>query len=249
MKVTAIMATCGRHLCSERSLSLFLRQTYQNKHLLIYQNSEVYQQLDKAVPPDLVTLVNNHLDLSTGISYTNLGAIYNDALRWVPSDTEVIIFWDDDDLFLETHIECGMKGLLYSGRTAYKPSQSYYRTDTKTIVKVDNTLEPSIFVKAVHLYKYGFSRTTSDQHLQWIDPLVQAGDILADEEGEPTLIYNWGDPSPMYKTSGDFNNPENFNNYRRMSKQHGDRVISPTDIDKFYADLTTSIRNNNAITL
>lgn len=245
MKVTAIMATCGRHLCSERSLSLFLRQTYEDSHLLIYQNSEVYQELDVSVDISRVSLINNHLDLTTGKPYNNLGAIYNDTLRYVPTDTAVIIFWDDDDLFLQTHIEYGINGLIKGNKTAYKPSRSYFRTDINTIVKVENTLEPSIFVKADHLYKYGCSDSTSDQHFRWMEPLLEANDIFIDTEGEPTLVYNWGDPSPMYKTSGDSGDSDNFKNYRRMSRQHGDRVISPIDIERFYNDIVSVIRKNN----
>lgn len=249
MKVTAIMATCGRHLCSERSLSLFLRQTYGDRHLLIYQNSEVYQELDSSVDLSRVSLVNNHLDLTTGQPYANLGAIYNDALHYVPAGTDVIIFWDDDDLFLQTHIECGIDGLIRGNKTAYKPSRSYFRADANTIIKVENVLEPSIFVKADHLYKYGCTNSTSDQHYSWIAPLLEANDIFTDIKGEPTLVYNWGDPAPMYKTSGGSKDPHNFDNYRRASRQHGDRVISPIDIERFYNDIASVIRKNHQITV
>jgi len=241
MKVTAIMATCGRHLCAERSLSFFLRQTYENRHLLIFQNSEVHQELEESIDKSLVTLVNNHIDRTTGQPYTNLGAIYNDSLDFIPADTDVVTFWDDDDLFLDTHIEEGVKGFHKGNKTAYKPACSFYRSDMNSITRVNNTLEPSIFVKAEHLLKYGFANCTTDQHLQWLDPLIQSETIYVDPMGKPTLIYNWGDPASMYKTSGDMHNSQNFNNYRRMSKQHGDGVISPIDIDKFYESIITII--------
>jgi len=209
---------------------------------LIYQNSERYQELDSSVDASLVTLINNHIDQRTAQPYTNLGAIYRDALTFVPPDTEVIIFWDDDDLFLENHIEIGIKGLTKGGKTAYKPADSYFRTDT-TIGRVNNSLEPSIFVKAEHLYEYGFSHTTSDQHLQWLCPLVESDAIFVDPQGEPTLIYNWGDSTPTYKTSGNSYKPDNFAKYRRLSKQHGDGVISPVDIGRFYVDILSVIDN------
>lgn len=230
MNVTAIMATCGRHHCAERSLSFFLNQTYPNRHLLIYQNSDVSQSLQTLTNPPLVTLINNHIDKTTGKPYDNLGAIYSDALGYIPADTEVIIFWDDDDLFLDDHIEEGVKGLMRGHKTAYKPAKSWFRSDTTKIDKVQNTLEPSIFVKAGHIHQYGFSRTTTDQHLQWFLPLKKNNDIFIDDEGKSTLIYNWGDSFDTFKTSGDHLNPDNFSNYRRYSKDHGDRIISPPDM-------------------
>lgn len=235
-KVTAIMATCGRHTCSERSLSLFLNQTYENKHLVIYQNSHVEQELDINIPTNLVTIINNFIDSKTGLKYETLGAIYNDAIKYVPEDTDVITFWDDDDLFLINHLEKGIEGYLKaldSGMLAYKPAKSYYKHHNG-IALVNNTLEPSMFVKASHILEHGFSDTTSDQHLKWVNPLVYNRLICVDPEGPPTLIYNWGDNIPTFKTSGDPNNPYNFYNYRNFSSDHGDRIISKIDVSTYY---------------
>jgi len=111
LKVTAIMATFGRHRCSERSLSLFLDQDYNNKHLLCYQNSQIQQVLDSCIDTLIVTLINNHIDNQTNLPYTSLGAIYNDAIKYIPADSDIITFWDDDDLFLEDHLSEGALGL------------------------------------------------------------------------------------------------------------------------------------------
>jgi hypothetical protein len=232
MKVTAIMATCGRHHCCERSLSMFLRQDYDNKHLLIYQNSEIYQSLDPAINTNIVTLVNNEINLLTQENYNNLGSIYCDAVKFIPPDTDVITFWDDDDLFLRDHISKGIEGLLNSKKIAYKPAQSYFRTDDETI-KVRNTLEPSIFVRSSHIFKFGFSLSTSDQHLQWINPLLEMNEIFIDLEGKSTLIYNWSDFYQTFRTSADAGNINNFNNYRRYSRDHGDKVISPLNLTSY----------------
>lgn len=225
------MATCGRHRCSERSLSLFLDQDYENKHLLIYQNSEIQQSLDQCVDPSMVTLINNNIDSKTKISYASLGAIYNDAIKHIPEDTDVITFWDDDDLFLEDHLKEGVMGLLRGGKLAYKPAFSYFRSTTG-LDKAQNTFEPSIFVKADHIRKTGFSNTTTDQHLQWLDPLLKTDEIFIDTHGKPTLIYNWGDSFETYKTSANVSNPDHFNEYRFKSLDHGDFIISPIDIQE-----------------
>lgn len=226
MKVTAIMATCGRHTCCERGLSLFLDQDYDRKHLLIYQNSSEYQRLDDLVDKKVVTLVNNHLELGTSRPYRSLGNIYADALTFVPGDTEVITFWDDDDLFLVNHLSEGINGLIRGRKTAYKPCESYFRS-REGIQKASNVFEPSIFVKIAHIQKWGFRDSTIDHHLQWLSPLDSGNDIFIDPMGIPTLIYNWGDSFYSYKTSGGLDGPNNFEGYRTHSIDHGDRVISP----------------------
>lgn len=229
LNVTAIMATCGRHYCAERSLALFLNQEYAAKHLLIYQNSDVPQELDSCVDASIVSLVNNHIDQTTNLPYTNLGAIYNDSIKFIPENTDVIIFWDDDDIFLEEHISEGVKGLIKGGKSAYKPAFSYFR-HPNGFEKVQNALEPSIFVKASHIRKNGFSKSTTDQHLQWLKPLMITDDIFVDPDGEPTLIYNWGDTFYTYKTSANVSKPDHFFDYRINSYDHGDGIISPIDI-------------------
>lgn len=237
MKVCAIMATCGRHYLAERSLRFFLDQNYKEEHtLLIFNNSDVSLKLNTNLD-DLdtkaVILINNHMSYVTKEPYKNLGEIYNDALISVPSGTDVIIHWDDDDIFLPNHISEGIRGLsdahynINRSIQAYKPAKSYYR-HPGGVELMSNTLEPSIFVFADHIRKYKYGNTTTDQHLQWVNPLVYEQKIFVDDLGVPTLIYNWGDTDiPTFKTSGNAGHPQNFQNYRNFSKDHGDKILTP----------------------
>lgn len=243
------MATCGRHKLAERSLRFFLDQDYINEHmLLIYNNSDVPQGLWKPSIGELpknktVELINMHTSSRTNEKYSNLGDIYNDALKFVPNHIDVIIHWDDDDIFLPNHITKGTEGLFEAwcdseGKIqAYKPAQSYYR-HPGGIQLMANTLEPSIFVSAKHIRQYGYSESTTDQHLQWVNPLVYGGLIKVADDGIPTLIYNWGDTDiPTFKTSGNAGHPNNFKNYRDFSRDHGDRVLIPwkkEEVQKYY---------------
>lgn len=243
MYITSICATKGRHHLLERSIKFFLDQDYEGEHtLLIFNNSEVKQSLGISEPGicsptywgnmknKSVILVNKNIDSKTGLPYTNLGAIYNDALQYVGSNCDVIQHWDDDDIFLPGHLRLGAIGLYDSmlfGGKAYKPAQSYYR-HAEGVMLTANNLEPSIFVLADHIRKYGYSLTTTEQHLQWLEPLRQEGSILVTQFGTPTLVYNWGDANiPTWKTSGDPNNPKNFDNYTNFSQDHGNQVITP----------------------
>lgn len=241
MHVLAICATCGRHTLLERSLRLFLEQTYIGEHtLLIYNNSPIAQRLSSLELPDnkQVILINNHIDSLTGQQYTSLGAIYNDIIKRANiTEYDIVTHWDDDDLFLPDHIKEGVWGLVRTGGTAYKPKYSFYRSD-KGVTLSENTLEPSIFVDSHHVAKYGYSLTTTEQHLQWVNPLIANAELFVDPSGKPTLIYNWGDTDIWtYKTSGDYHNPANFDNCRNFSQDHGDFVITPwnrKEVEKYY---------------
>lgn len=232
MKICAITATCGRHRCVERALAFFLNQDYKGDHfLLIYNNSEVEQSLPDLTLPNekKILLINNHINLTTGEPYSNLGDIYTDALSFIPDEYNVFTFADDDDIFLPSHLSQGAAGLQRAheiGKVAYKPAKSYYR-DPRGISLMSNTLEPSMFVDAKHIRNYGFSPVTTEQHLRWVNPLVSNQTILVDENAPATMIYNWGDEFPTFKTSGNFHHPNNFNNYRDASRDHGDRIITP----------------------
>lgn len=227
MNITAIMATCGRHPLAERSMRFFVDQDYKGKHtLLIFNNSDVEQQLGPIEVNEnkQVILINKYNN------YKTLGDIYNDALEFVPEDTDLVVHWDDDDIFLPNHLTEGAKGYdraRKDSRTAYKPAKSWYR-HAGGVELMSNTLEPSIFVDFNHLKEHKYSLETTAQHLQWLNPLVEQGKILVDPNGAPTLIYNWGDVNiPTFKTSGDPHNPGNFNNYRNFSRNHGDRILTP----------------------
>src|SRR5581483_8100631 len=149
MKVTAILATCGRHTLLERSVGMYIQQDYTGESaLLIYNNSNISLNLDPnlSLPPGKeIFLFNMHLDSKTGERYNNLGSIYNDVLQYVPEDTEIIYHNDDDDLFLPNHISEGVKGFKRGSKLAYKPAKSYFR-HAGGVTLMANTLEPSIFV-------------------------------------------------------------------------------------------------------
>lgn len=252
MHVIAIMATCGRHKLAERSLRFFMDQDYKDKHtLLIFNNSPINQRMgtieEEGTDHKTIILVNQHIDSQTGGLYSSLGGVYNDALKHVPGDADVITHFDDDDIFLPNHISEGVSGLTRVqmcdidkppvGYIAYKPERSYYR-HPKGVELMGNNLEPSVFVEANHIRDYGYSLTTSDQHMTWFNPLLSEHKMFVDPHGIPTLIYNWGDTDiPTFKTSGNAGDPKNFDNYRNFSQDHGDLILTPwskEDVLKYY---------------
>lgn len=222
MKVTAIMATCGRHYFCERSVGMFLNQTYSDKHLIIIQNSESNQKLDKEY--DNITIINKS-------DFSNLGSIYNYALQFVPSDSEVFCLFDDDDIYMPNHIEEGVKGLIRGNKKAYKPQFSYFELSGE-ISKTSNVLEPSWFVEYDIIKQCKFREETGLHHFNWIEWCQKTNNIYVDKDGASTLVYTWGNlERPVYKASG-FNPKESFELYRKNSQDHGDGVITPMAVEQ-----------------
>src|ERR1035437_2926475 len=112
MKATALLCTYGRHFFLERSVRMFVEQDYEDKHLVIFQNSPVFQDLQQAY--ENITLVND-----TG--FDSLGDIYATAIKHIPQDTNFIFIWDDDDIYFPQHISKGVAGIIKNKKLAYKP--------------------------------------------------------------------------------------------------------------------------------
>lgn len=227
LKVCLITATKNRHKQLERVVRFALDQTYDNYVHLIYNNSSSSQRLNTNLPKDKFILINNHISLKDKRPYLNLGEIYNDVIKFIPTDVDLVSFMDDDDIYLTNHIEEGVKGYLKGGKKAYKPQKSYFKQSGGRLDLVENTLEPSIFVEAKHIIDYGFGDESVAHHHKWLTPLVRDGQIFVDPDGEPTYVCDWSQEIGTFKTSGDPYNPQNFNNYARTSKDIGDGIITP----------------------
>ncbi len=203
LKVTAICATKGRHRCAERTLGFFLAQGYENKVLLIYNNHEVPQQLSVDVPPNVI-LVNNHIDSVTRRPYQDLGSIYRDALQYVPADTDIICFMDDDDAYMPYHLEDGVKGYLAHADCchikAYRAYKFFHRYEKEWLRDKGMYAEPAIFVAAQWVRDKGFHLVTGSQHHGWLDPLLQDNKLHYDYEARETLIIDWSQEIATWKT-------------------------------------------------
>lgn len=244
--ICSITATNGRYKCLQRALRFFMNQNYRGScTMLIFNNSDKPLKLDSEVEEELdftkeIIIVNQHISTETGKPYKNLGEIYRDAFKHIPSYCDVITHSDDDDTFLQDHLSEGAKGLDYAiaqGMVAYKPKYSYLRGLSWETAKTENTMEPSIFVLKDHVEKYGYSSCSTEQHLSWYEPLVDNKQILIDPNGIPTLIYDWSGQLGVFKTSGDYHNPKNFDNYKAHSTDYGTGILTPAtdeEVAKYY---------------
>lgn len=237
LKVCLITATKDRHKQLERVVRFSLNQTYDNFVHLIFNNSPTPQRLNHNLPLEKYLLINNHIYLKERRPYSNLGEIYNDIVRFIPSDVDIVSFMDDDDIYLPNHVEEGIKGYIKGGKKAYKPKFSYFKQSGGRLDLVENILEPSIFVQASHIREHGFGNESVAQHHKWLSPLSSSNELFVDPDGVPTYICDWSQEIGTFKTSGDPHNPSNFNNYAKHSKDSGDGIITPcsnTHAENYY---------------
>ena len=84
--VCAIMLTKDRPQMAARAVECFRQQTYENKHLIIYDNGLTYPSLDQ---PKVIHV------RAIGAVGSTVGALRNYAIDLALAD--IIVHWDDDD--------------------------------------------------------------------------------------------------------------------------------------------------------
>lgn len=215
-------------------MKFFLDQDYKEEHILLFYNNSrniesINYDLNSLPPNKKIILINNYIDLQTKEEYTNTGAIFRDALSFIPNDVNVVSHMDVDDIYLPFHISEGVKGITkaYSlGKKAYKPLYSYY-WHSDGVEKKINTHEPSFFIDCNYLKEKGYLQESVRYNQGWEIPLKKENLVLVDEEFKSSFVYDWSGKTGVYKLSGSHNTQENFNNHRKYSDDIGDGEITP----------------------
>lgn len=232
MKATALMCTYGRHFFLERSVRMFLEQDYENKHLVIFQNSPVFQTMHQEYPN--VTLVNQ-----TG--FDTVGDVFEEAIKHIPDDTDLVFVWDDDDIYFRNHLSNGVAGIKKYNKLGYKPKYSLFK-DAGEISVISNTLEATWALKKELLLNVGFSKYNfSDSHQAWVTYCFENDEVYEDEESPITFCYTWRNPEGVVvHTSSIESHPNSKQIHHANSSDHGDRVITPCSVEYLnglYAEL------------
>lgn len=231
LRVLAVTPTYGRHYYAERSLKLFLNQDYAEKEHLIFQNCiENELRLSRSVPKS-VCLVNEKNTI-----FRNLGHLYNYLFEIINlpgtlvETPDLVIFWDDDDIFLPNHISEHVKAFSESGKASFKKSRALIRNGSNISI-TSNVMEPSWILDFNLVSKLGFhEQPEGKHHFTWIDYILQnkLGSFDTTDSVPFTFCYTWGNPErPVYKTSASTSIPGYMNQYRAISNDHGDGVLTP----------------------
>lgn len=228
LHILGICATKNRVSHLRKVIRCFLEQDYTGPStLFIYNNAKQEQQLGdfELSPNKKIIVVNHSTKLGVERDYNNLGEIYNDILEFIPL-ADLVVHMDDDDTYLPDHFSKGLEGYKRGGLLAYKPEKSWFKTHDKLSLE-KNVLEPSIFVNYDYLKSEGYFARNVDLHHKWLQPLIEKKQIYVDPNGKATFIYDWSGTIPVWKTSGDPYNPNNFNNYTVNSTDKGTGILLP----------------------
>lgn len=236
LKVSAIMCTYGRFHCVQRSLSMFLDQTYDNKDLIIFNTAGKSLELNNSLKNENIKIINQSISTETNKPYTNIGEVRRDSLKHM--DGEVYICWDDDDYYMPFHIEQGINYLNKSGKLAWKPKKSYFSYDGGlTYDLVSNNMEASILVKKEIFNLVKFNNGTGDEHNSWLSYLRKNNQIEENQNITPfeSYAYIWGDGE--HKQSGNMKNPNNFEEHKKYSIDFGNKPLSYVECMYLYEDM------------
>lgn len=250
-KVSAVMCTYRRFKCVERAMNCFLAQDYPNKELIIY-NTDVENPIDPygilLVSSDII-VVNSKTDSVTNTPYTNVGAIRRDALSWATGD--YVVTWDDDDIFLPHFMRQGIDKIYETGLPSFKPAESFfYSGDNLRLVR--NTMEASVIADINKVREYGYLLETGSEGLGWYTKMRDNKELNENNTHcIPSYCFNWNDGDAMdapHKQSGDIDNPNNFENHKKASKDIAPRklleVYSDADMRQIYADYYLYLEEN-----
>lgn len=222
---TQITLVYNRFTLMQRALYYFLNQKTEHRTLLLILNTGKHFELGYFDIPEnkSVILIN---DQET--DFKSVGEKYNKILQYLPEDVDTVNCLDEDDGALDHHIQQGVDRLLQSGKSAWKPSQSYFHHNNQLTLQ-SNVFEGSIFMKADHLRKYKFHSDKSVKyHDAWLHPLVANDDVMVDTTGVPSFLYDWSLPIPCYKMSGRLESQENYETSKIEAKDFGTGVLIPS---------------------
>jgi len=226
--VSAVMCTYRRFKCVERAMNCFLRQTYTNKELIIFNTDTDNPYLEQEeLTKARITIVNQNIDSETNKPYTNVGAIRRDALKYAKGD--YVVTWDDDDIFLQFFMQQAIDRMSVTGLPSFKPEKSFFYSGNNLRL-VMNTLEASVIAKTDKIRQYGYLLDTGREGLGWYTQMRDNKELDEhDKHYIPSYCFNWQDGNEMnapHKQSGDIDNPDNFNNHKRQSKDAvNDRLL------------------------
>jgi hypothetical protein len=227
--VSCICTTYRRHYCVERIITMWKYQDYSNKELIIYNTDlEHPMALHHSLKNENIVVINKNIDDETGHEYTNTGAIRRDAVKYASG--KYFMLWDDDDLYLHFNLRQAVDQINKKGKKAWKPQKSFFLTQDK-LELVRNTMEASVIVEMDSIREIGFRYDSGYESLSWYTKLRDMKELNEYEEDYiPMYCFNWSDSELAgHKQSGDIDNPDNFENHKRESKNYSDKPLEGLD--------------------
>lgn len=206
---------------------MYKAQTYPNKELIIF-NTDTEHPIHLGIRDSSITVINNAKSYATNEDYTNRGDILADAITHATGSYFMLA--DDDDIYMKWHIEQAVDGIIENNQDAWKPKKSMFATKDK-IELCQNTMEASVIVKMHRIRDIGFrTDLTGYEGLSWYSKLRDEGQLNENNENYlPSYCFNWSDSEEIagHKQSGDIDNPNNFDNHKKASKDYAKDSLTP----------------------
>ena len=99
------------------------------------------------------------------------------------------------------------------------------------------------------LKKYGFEYKNGLEHLSWRVKMKNNGELSESDEVTPyeSYAYVWGSSLAPHKTSGDVNNPDNFENHKLGSQDFGEgkklTFVPDEQVEQLFVNVYNSFNN------
>jgi hypothetical protein len=218
-----------------------MSQDYEGDTELILYNTDEDYPIQINHRPANVRIVNCGKDQVTGKPYTNVGAIRRDAIKHASGDLHIT--FDDDDVYLPWFIRQGVDGLLKTGRKAWKPFRSFFKTNSRVDL-VKNTLEASVIVQ---MQEMTFGLSTGSEGLSWYTRLRDQGELNENEtDSIPAYAFDWSDPFNLapHRQSGAIDRPNNFEEHKAATKDKHTRPIGLIDLQPHYKPFYDYLRQH-----
>jgi len=238
----ALLYTYNRPELLGRSIRCWLNQEYEDKKLCIFNNAaydiKLVGDLSTEISNKGITVVNRHTDLN-GLPYTNLGSIFNHGLLMFKKEIEDSTFvslWQDDDIYFSQHLNICNKFNLDAYKVL-KPKQFYFFDKGNNFVKVDeNNVEGSWIINTKFLLEHGFEEPSGHPESKLYKHMTLNVDYISDSKLPISYVYEWN--NGVYHSSGNMNNPNNFNIYRQSNntEQQDIKVWSSKKLDDYIYD-------------
>lgn len=222
--VSCLTATYGRYSVLCEAISCFLEQTYNNRELIILNNSNIPIICDF---PKVV--VYNEP------KYTTLGDCRNRLLELARG--EFIRTWDDDDLYLPWTLEQGVREI--GNYPAFKPDESWDSQRNEIYTLGDNVYEAAMLIRTDFARKFGYKSSGGDEHMPLLKGLQI--DLLGCKRAavHPSYVYRWD--TQLHRISGSLGNGsiyERTKNWKNANTDFGNgRKIEKVSLEKYWHDV------------
>ena len=180
-EITCLCPTYGRFGLLRRSVAMFLNQTEPERRLLILNDAPRPITLGEFRGRDTIQVLNARPD------HQELGEKRSRLLR--EASTSLVAHWDDDDVYLPHHLQCGVTALVGASGEAWcvvgRPCLKWEGGKLTTVTEAGKTAG-YVFCRSEAVARAGYRRHhTGRECHRW----RRLGGVLDYDLAEPSFVW------------------------------------------------------------